>query len=192
MKFLIVGFHLYRFCYITTAILSLPQIVLLAAVCAAEPPSSYGAPPQQNFYPPPSHPSSSYGAPSFNQFNSGSHHGGRTEITKDIYVHVPPHDEPEDFEGGLRKPVVHKKNYKIIFIKAPSVNIDQMARFQQQAQQEEKTIVYVLSKKPELNTILEAQKNNQNKPSKPEVYFIKYKAQKENNHANVDINAPYQ
>lgn len=182
---------------------SFSQIVLLAAVCAAEPPSHYGAPPPSNYGPPRQSifltpvqpqsnygpPSNSYGPPSYNQIDSTSHHHNvRTEITKDIYVHVPPPDQ-EEFEGGHPQPIVNKKNYKIIFIKAPSVSIDQMARFQQQSQQEEKTIVYVLSKKPELDTELITQQNNNKKPSKPEVYFIKYKTQKERTH--VDVNAPY-
>lgn len=106
-------------------------------------------------------------------------------------MHIPPPDAPEEFEGGLQRPVVNRKHYKIIFIKAPSVNIQQMSQFQQQGQQEEKTIVYVLVKKPELNTEIEAQRNNNNNKShKPEVYFIKYKAQKEQK-AQFDSTGPY-
>lgn len=175
----------------TVLIIFSSQIVFLAAVCLAELPSRYGAPAQQppsSYYPPPQ-PQPSYGPPSHSNFDSPQ--STRVEITKDVYVHVPPPDAPEEFEGGLGKPVVNRKHYKIIFIKAPSVNIDQMTRFQQQGQQEEKTIVYVLVKKPELNTDLETQKDNSVKSHKPEVYFIKYKTQKEKPHANVDIDAPY-
>lgn len=151
----------------------------------------------QGYYPP--SPQSSYGAPQPSygppqqaQFNSAPPPPARIEITKDVYVHVPPPDAPEEFDGGLQKPVVNKKHYKIIFIKAPSVSIEQMTKFRQQGQQEEKTIVYVLVKKPELAPEVDTQKDNNNKSHKPEVYFIKYKTQKEKNNANVDINAPYQ
>lgn len=65
-----------------------------------------------------------------------------------------------------------------------SKQLIQQIQSQQQPQNEEKTLVYVLVKKPdheaELQELLAArQQQPVTPPSKPEVYFIKYKAQKE-------------
>lgn len=91
-------------------------------------------------------------------------------------VHVPP---PGDEELGSQHPggqyVPPQKHYKIIFIKAPSQ--PSYARVQQQlaTQSEEKTLVYVLVKKPDTPEEIRALPQPTHIPSKPEVYFIKYK-----------------
>jgi len=117
--------------------------------------------------------------------SGGSGFGGgvgpsTTVVQKHIYVHVPP-PEPEQShqhqQGGGG--VVNQKHYKIIFIKAPSAPSYSAAQIAaQQSVSQEKTIVYVLVKKPE---DIEAGGNSlaipQPPPSKPEVYFIKYKTQ---------------
>lgn len=73
-----------------------------------------------------------------------------------------------------------QKHYKIIFIKAPSTpNYNQQIIQQLAPQTEEKTLVYVLSKKPEYTAPEILSTKAAAPPSKPEVYFIKYKAQKE-------------
>lgn len=46
----------------------------------------------------------------------------------------------------------------------------------EQSQDEHKTLVYVLVKKPEPQPLIEIPKIKPTEPSKPEVYFIKYKA----------------
>lgn len=103
----------------------------------------------------------------------------QVQVTKDIYVHVAPEDNSEQFNSGGSGPAVARKNYKIIFIKAPSND----AAYQQQLgaalqRTEEKTIVYVLSKRPEaLEQVDSAGPGGNQTPTKPEVYFIKYKAQ---------------
>lgn len=50
-----------------------------------------------------------------------------------------------------------------------------------QPQNEEKTLVYVLVKKPEEQQDIVIPTAAPTQPSKPEVYFIKYKTQKESN-----------
>ncbi|XP_031636817.1 mucin-19-like [Contarinia nasturtii] len=108
-----------------------------------------------------------------------------TLVQKHIYVHVPPPDDEElNAKNNAVAPVQAQKHYKIIFIKAPSGPsvAQQLAQAQlAQQQSEEKTLVYVLVKKPESleelqNTIA---RTPVQQPSKPEVYFIKYKAQQE-------------
>lgn len=99
---------------------------------------------------------------------------GKIIITKDVYVHVPPPEDAEEFEGGIGGGTVKRKHYKIIFIKAPSVSIEQQLALQSAAGGEEKTIVYVLVKKPELSADLEVARNQLKNKNKPEVYFVKY------------------
>lgn len=105
-------------------------------------------------------------------------------------MHVPPPDvEEQQIIHQAPQAVTHQKHYKIIFIKAPSPpSIQEQLIKQQIAQQqqvtEEKTLVYVLVKKPDgLQELRQAQaaqsiQATQNVQSKPEVYFIKYKAEK--------------
>lgn len=79
-------------------------------------------------------------------------------------------------------PIIQRqKHYKIIFIKAPEApSISHQLIQQQQQINEEKTLVYVLVKKPESYVDIQPQIQQPIiPPSKPEVYFIKYKAQKE-------------
>lgn len=97
-------------------------------------------------------------------------------------MHVPPQDQEE-----IRQQQTHilpaapaQKHYKIIFIKTPTVHQNNAALIQQAAaaQNSEKTLIYVLVKKPEdvNQVLLQQQAAAQIQPSKPEVYFIKYKS----------------
>lgn len=99
-------------------------------------------------------------------------------IHKHIYVHVPPPSiEQDDEQPRIRsKPVTPQKHYKIIFIKAPSPSISPILPAVQN--HEEKTLIYVLHKKPEIGDIV-VPTPAPTQPSKPEVYFIKYKTKKE-------------
>lgn len=97
------------------------------------------------------------------------------------YVHVPPPDDESERHHHQPEQVAPRKHYKIIFIKAPSSQPAYSPAAQQAiAQSQEKTLIYVLVKKPE-----EAGYDSPAAPapaapvSKPEVYFIKYKTQKE-------------
>lgn len=106
--------------------------------------------------------------------------GGQTAVVqKHIYVHVPP---PEPEEQFVQRPIPvapAQKHYKIIFIKAPSPPQYQAPVIPVQPQNEEKTLVYVLVKKPEAPQDIVIPTAAPTQPSKPEVYFIKYKTQKE-------------
>lgn len=100
-------------------------------------------------------------------------------VQKHIYVHVPP---PEQEEIRQQRPIPvaqAQKHYKIIFIKAPSPPSYQAPIIPVQPQNEEKTLVYVLVKKPEEQQDVIIPTAVPTQPSKPEVYFIKYKTQKE-------------
>lgn len=115
-----------------------------------------------------------------------SNAGVGENVEKHIYVHVPPEDlEERGHNQHIQQQLPAappKKHYKIIFIKAPnqqpSTNV--YTQIAQQQAAEEKTLVYVLVKKPDEPTIEDIQQiQSTYKPSKPEVYFIKYKTRKE-------------
>ncbi|XP_072930998.1 uncharacterized protein [Epargyreus clarus] len=93
------------------------------------------------------------------------------KITKDIYFHVPP---PEFEEPPVHTVIPKKKVYKIIFIKVPSQETKSIAQLQQLANTvapiEDKTIIYVLSKKPEPQQVFLPKPV----PSEHEVLFVKY------------------
>ncbi|KAI8430815.1 hypothetical protein MSG28_000970 [Choristoneura fumiferana] len=94
----------------------------------------------------------------------------RPVITKHIYFHLPPADDSAAAAPVTATPP--KKTYNIIFIKLPSLKSASAAQLQQlineQAAIENKTLIYVLVRKPETQP-------TQPITSKPEVFFVKYK-----------------
>ncbi|XP_035778354.1 titin-like [Anopheles albimanus] len=100
-------------------------------------------------------------------------------VQKHIYVHVPPPEKEEVYYPRVPQVAPAQKHYKIIFIKAPSPPQQKAPIIPVQPQNEEKTLVYVLHKKPEEPEDIVIPTPPPTKPSKPEVYFIKYKTQKE-------------
>lgn len=105
--------------------------------------------------------------------------GGGSTVQKHIYVHVPP-PEPEDLAPPRIIPVAPaQKHYKIIFIKAPAAPNPTVPVIPLQPQNEEKTLVYVLVKKPDDIPDINIPQPIPTQPTKPEVYFIRYKTQKD-------------
>ncbi|XP_058061951.1 uncharacterized protein LOC131212197 [Anopheles bellator] len=115
------------------------------------PPTVYGPPPAQEYGPPPK------------------------LITKNVYVHVPPEEPTEIIRSPALQAPIPKKHYKIIFIKAPAPPAPLRQVVPPQPQDEHKTLVYVLVRKPEDPVPLEIPVQETTEPNKPEVYFIKYK-----------------
>lgn len=79
-----------------------------------------------------------------------------------------------------RKPIQvppPQKHYKIVFIKAPTPPAPTAPVIPVFPQNEEKTLVYVLVKKPDEQPEIIIPTPAPTQPSKPEVYFIKYKTQ---------------
>ncbi|CRL05255.1 CLUMA_CG018192, isoform A [Clunio marinus] len=126
------------------------------------PSDSYGPPTQG--YGPPSTPSSSYGPPSDQQ-----------TITKNVYVHLPPEDIDDYQPPKVIQSTLPQKHYKLIFIKAPEPPKPQSPIIPPQPQDEHKTLVYVLVKKPDPQPDIVLPSPDPTPPAKPEVYFIKYK-----------------
>ncbi|PZC84414.1 hypothetical protein B5X24_HaOG204988 [Helicoverpa armigera] len=151
-------------------------VVVACAVARPEPPTSYGAPSQSY-----SAPSSSYGAPSSSYGAPAPQYGPPQQpiVHKHVYVHVPP---PDNDIPQPRKPIwvpPPQKHYKIVFIKAPTPPTPTAPVIPVQPQNEEKTLVYVLVKKPEEQPDIVIPTPAPTQPSKPEVYFIRYKTQKQ-------------
>ncbi|XP_055852011.1 uncharacterized protein LOC129916205 [Episyrphus balteatus] len=113
-------------------------------------------------------------------------------VSKDIYVHVPPEEPEENYQVPQAPIQPPRKHYRIVFIKAPTQKINTASLRITQAPTEEKTIIYVLSKKQDPLDLEAVFKNvAPTQPSKPEVFFIKYKTQEEAVHAQQSIQAQY-
>lgn len=115
----------------------------------------------------------SYGPPS-NTYGPPAH---SPTVHKHVYVHVPP---PDNEYPAPRRPISvapPQKHYKIIFIKAPTPPTPTVPDIPLQEQDEHKTLIYVLVKKPEEAPDIHIPTPAPTTPSKPEVYFIKYKTQ---------------
>lgn len=126
----------------------------------------------------------SFGGSSAGGFGGYSSGPQAAIVQKHIYVHVPP---PEQEEIRPQRPIPvapAQKHYKIIFIKAPSPPSYQAPIIPAQPQNEEKTLVYVLVKKPDEQQDIVIPTPAPTQPSKPEVYFIKYKTQKDSGSDN--------
>lgn len=120
----------------------------------------------------------------------GAHHVLPPVVTKDIYVHVAPEEHQSSVQEHHTYHQPPRKHYRIVFIKAPSPDISKAVV--KQAPTEDKTIIYVLTKKQDPIDLKEALKSaSSSKASKPEVYFIKYKTQEEAENAQRLIKAEY-
>uniref|UniRef100_A0A1A9ZIE6 DUF243 domain-containing protein n=1 Tax=Glossina pallidipes TaxID=7398 RepID=A0A1A9ZIE6_GLOPL len=112
-------------------------------------------------------------------------------IHKQFYLISAPEDP--DPQGAKRHLVLGRpqKNYRVVFIKAPSSGAENIKYSAEFAPQEEKTVIYVLSKKEN-----ELSANDISTPppipaSKPEVFFIKYKTEQEAQQAQKEIQDEY-
>ncbi|XP_063706377.1 uncharacterized protein LOC134835428 [Culicoides brevitarsis] len=156
----------------------------------AEPPSGYSfsrppnslpplLPTVSNSYgPPPNPPMESYGPPQLPKDTYGPPSQAAI-IHKHVYVHVaPPEPEYEQPRPYVAQPPV-QKHYKIVFIKAPNPPRPRPPQIAVPPQNEEKTLVYVLVKKPDDPPEIMIPTPAPTMPSKPEVYFIRYRTQKQ-------------
>lgn len=84
-----------------------------------------------------------------------------------------------------------QKNYRVIFIKTPDAQNDDLKLSAEFAPQEEKTVIYVLSKKDHDFTVNDIATPEPTQPAKPEVYFIKYKTPEEADAARKEIQDKY-
>ncbi|CAG9759507.1 unnamed protein product [Ceutorhynchus assimilis] len=113
-------------------------------------------------------------------------------VTKQLYFFEAPHDDDEVVKARYDLPSLPpKKTYKIIFIKAPAYKTQATINLPAPPQNDEKTLVYVLVKKPETDAKLQTKNAAPSQPTKPEVFFIKYKTQNEAQDAIAQIQGKY-
>ncbi|KAK4877520.1 hypothetical protein RN001_010026 [Aquatica leii] len=110
-------------------------------------------------------------------FDSG-HGAGVVHDQKHVYFYAAPE---EHSSSRLRIHVVPnaQRNTKIIFVKAPTYGSVTPEVVAPQSLSEDKTLVYVLVKRPEHGGQITIPAGVGVKASKPEVYFIKYKTQQD-------------
>ncbi|VEN42152.1 unnamed protein product [Callosobruchus maculatus] len=112
-------------------------------------------------------------------FGGGFAASAPATVHKHVYVHVAPEEPEERRPQRILSTPAAQKHYKIIFIKAPTPPTPTAPVIPVQPQNEEKTLVYVLVKKPEEQPEINIPTPAPTQPSKPEVYFIKYNTRKE-------------
>lgn len=120
-------------------------------------------------------------------FFGGGGHGGfgggdsghQTPIVhKSAYVYVAPPDEDVPKQKVIIEQPAPKKNYQIVFIKAPNPPKQEVPVIPPYlSPQSDKTLIYVLHPKPEAAPPIHIPAPPLHKPNKPEVYFIRYKTQ---------------
>jgi Domain of unknown function (DUF243) len=99
-----------------------------------------------------------------------------TQVHKNIYIYLPPTEPQSAFaEQNIATPTAPQLHYKIIFIKAPSYEQQIHQQVAAAAASQEKTLVYVLVKRPDDIADQPAPSPAEYQPDKPEVYFIKYR-----------------
>ncbi|XP_055915566.1 uncharacterized protein LOC129948546 [Eupeodes corollae] len=112
-------------------------------------------------------------------------------ISKQFYLHSAPEDN--DGAGKTKHFVLGRpqKNYRVVFIKAPASSTNNVRLSAEYAPQEEKTVIYVLSQKENELDVNDIATPAPTQPSKPEVFFIKYKTPEEAAVAQKEIQSQY-
>lgn len=115
-------------------------------------------------------------------------------ITKQFYS-ISPAEDPEDLEPRSKHLVIGqpRRNYRVIFIRAPAASGERVKYTAELAPQEERTVIYVLTKKqPELEaTDIVAPPEKPQAEQKPDIFFIKYKTNEEAAAAQKEIQTQY-
>ncbi|XP_034671352.1 uncharacterized protein LOC117903437 [Drosophila subobscura] len=136
---------------------------------------------------------SGYQAPSYQQQQEQEVQRGFQEpiIHKQFFTVAAP-EEHENLERAKHLVIGRpQKNYRVVFIKAPSSSNANLKLSAEYAPKEEKTVIYVLSKKDNQLEVNDIATPAPTVPSKPEVFFIKYKTEAEASHAQQQIQAEY-
>ncbi|XP_055382061.1 uncharacterized protein LOC129612474 [Condylostylus longicornis] len=118
--------------------------------------------------------------------------GGQEIITKHFFIHSAPEEQDEVGADKVINLGPGRKHYRVVFIKAPHQGAQAGKVRLIAPANEEKTVIYVLSKKTDLSEIQADVQQAQSEPTKPEVHFIKYKTNEEAAHAQRTIQADYE
>lgn len=112
-------------------------------------------------------------------------------VRKQFYLISAPDDsdsQPKQKHLVLGRP---QTNYRVVFIKAPGSDNANVKYSAEYAPQEEKTVIYVLSKKDSELNANDIATPAPTEPSKPEVFFIKYKTPEEAEAAQREIQSKF-
>lgn len=115
-------------------------------------------------------------------------------ITKQFYS-IMAAEDPEELQPRTKHLLIGRatRNYRVIFIRAPNTQNEALKYTAELAPQEERTVIYVLSRKqPELEAHdIEPPKPQQQSLTKPDVFFIRYKTNEEAAAAQHEIQTQY-
>ncbi|XP_055850506.1 uncharacterized protein LOC129915070 [Episyrphus balteatus] len=113
-------------------------------------------------------------------------------VSKSFFIHSAPEETEEELQGELSQLTQQpRKHYNVLFIKSPSQTNKAAALNFANSLNEEKTVVYVLSKKTTAADLQDAVQNAPQKTIKPEVFFIKYRTPEEALNAQRQIQSQY-
>ncbi|XP_036320277.1 glycine, alanine and asparagine-rich protein-like [Rhagoletis pomonella] len=133
---------------------------------------------------------SGIGGSSFNAGFGGRQQSGGFEapLVHKQFITVSAPEDHESLEQSKHFVIGRpQKNYRVVFIKAPSSSSANVKLSAEYAPQEEKTVIYVLSKKDSTLEVNDIATPAPTVPAKPEVFFIKYKTEEEAHHAQQQI-----
>ncbi|XP_034671340.1 uncharacterized protein LOC117903427 [Drosophila subobscura] len=113
------------------------------------------------------------------------------QVSKHFYVHTAPEDHDEQQIVRYVNVGRPQKNYRVVFINAPTSTTSKAKIIANVAPVEEKTAIYVLSKKSNALDVSAEVVTQRPVANKPEVFFVKYKTPQEAAHAQQTIQANY-
>lgn len=108
-------------------------------------------------------------------------------VTKYFYLHSAPEDTDSQQQVRTVQLGRAQKTYRVVFIKAPGAGSRSASIQPIYPKNEEKTVIYVLSQKDGEINIGDIATPAPSTPSKPEVFFIKYKTAEEAARAQAQI-----
>ncbi|XP_061386728.1 uncharacterized protein LOC133321661 [Musca vetustissima] len=112
-------------------------------------------------------------------------------ISKRFFIHSAPEEEGVEVHQHDIAVGTPRKNLNVVFVKAPAEKQQKIQVRITPAVNEEKTAVYVLSKKADAPIVESIVQEPVTTTSKPEVAFIKYRTNEEAEHAQRHILAEY-
>ncbi|XP_067628931.1 uncharacterized protein TwdlW [Eurosta solidaginis] len=116
----------------------------------------------------------------------------KTIITKNFFIHSAPEESEEELQEELSKLAEQpRKHYNVLFVKTPTQTSKAAAVNLAKTLKQEKTVVYVLSKKTSAADIQDAIQEAPQHINKPDVFFIKYRTPEEAEHAQRQIQSQY-
>ncbi|XP_016971981.1 uncharacterized protein LOC108039470 [Drosophila rhopaloa] len=113
------------------------------------------------------------------------------QINKHFYIHSAPEDHDDQQIVRYVNVGRPQKNYRVVFINAPTSTTSKAKIIANVAPVEEKTAIYVLSKKSNALDVSAEVVTQRPVANKPEVFFVKYKTAQEAAHAQQTIQANY-